>query len=748
MDHTNTAANNKLTPYFSPLGVWAFSIGTSIGWGSFVVTCSTYLTQAGIVGTIVGLLLGMAVVLIINHNLCYMIERNPSAGGIYSWGGKVRGHDIGFLIAWFLLLTYLAVLWANITSLPLFVQRFFGRTFQFGFSYVVFGYKVYFGEALLSIAAVVLVGLLCMRSRKLPHLIVIVMALIFVGSLIAVTLAACMGHGTSGFTYEPQYIPNKTQWGQIVRIAVISPWAFIGFENAALFSEEYAFPLKKIRGVMLASVVLTTLFYIFMSILSVSAYPAEYDSWLSYIRDMGNLEGIKAIPAFYAAEYYLGQTGITVMVLALFAVIVTSIIGNLTALSRLLYAFGRDHAWTGKLGTLNKYGVPGYAIGLIVLVSCFIPFLGRTAIGWIVDVTTLGATIIYGLLSDSVYKSAVARGDRFTKLTGAVGTALMIGVAVLLLAPKLIAYESMEAESYLLFAAWSMLGLIMFRALLLRDTQTQYGQSVIVWVALLLLMLLTTMMWTSRDTQSITEDSIRSVQNYYTERIEQGSVQAEEAEAFVSAQEDRIENANIRTTLTSFALFMAAVGILGTNYQAAYAKAQEWREKFGNARETGLTDALTGIKNKRALTQWEERLDEQIKRGDCPPFAVVVCDVNDLKTVNDLYGHLAGDECIRRACGTICRIYAHSPVFRYGGDEFVVILRGEDYDRRQELLAQIDRESEENMNQGGNIIAAGMAEYQAGEHTFMMRVFEEADQRMYEKKKQLKQQKKSLTARG
>ena len=43
----------------TPLGIWAFSIGTSIGWGSFIVTCNTYLQKSGVLGTVFGLLLGM-----------------------------------------------------------------------------------------------------------------------------------------------------------------------------------------------------------------------------------------------------------------------------------------------------------------------------------------------------------------------------------------------------------------------------------------------------------------------------------------------------------------------------------------------------------------------------------------------------------------------------------------------------------------------------------------------------------------
>ena len=79
LGNTDQKSGQKLNPCFSPLSTWAFSIGTSIGWGSFVVTCNTYLSQAGVAGTILGTLLGMAIILVINHNLCYIMENNPSA---------------------------------------------------------------------------------------------------------------------------------------------------------------------------------------------------------------------------------------------------------------------------------------------------------------------------------------------------------------------------------------------------------------------------------------------------------------------------------------------------------------------------------------------------------------------------------------------------------------------------------------------------------------------------------------------
>ena len=175
----NDNTQGTLRSNFTPFSIWAFSIGTSIGWGSVIVTCSAYLQKAGILGTVFGLLIGMAVILVITRNLQYMISKAPDAGGIYTFEKRVGGKDLGFVAAWFVLLTYLAILWANITSVPLFARFFLGDTFQFGFRYQIFGYEVWFGEALLSICAILLIGLICTGSTKVINAIMIAAASVF-----------------------------------------------------------------------------------------------------------------------------------------------------------------------------------------------------------------------------------------------------------------------------------------------------------------------------------------------------------------------------------------------------------------------------------------------------------------------------------------------------------------------------------------------------------------------------------------
>ena len=143
----------------------------------------------------------------------------------------------------------------------------------------------------------------------------------------------------------------------------------------------------------------TLLLYVFVTLASVAVYPPQYDSWLSYIRDLDHLSGLEALPAFYAAHTCLGSFGVAALTLSLLSLVITSLIGNMSALSRLVFSLARDGVLPERFARLNERGIPADAVGLVVLSSVLVPLVGRTAIGWIVDVTTIGATLIYALVS-------------------------------------------------------------------------------------------------------------------------------------------------------------------------------------------------------------------------------------------------------------------------------------------------------------------------------------------------------------
>ena len=180
-------------------------------------------------------------------------------------------------------------------------------------------------------------------------------------------------------------------------------------------------------------------------------------------------------------------------------------------------------------------------------------------------------------------------------------------------------------------------------------------------------------------------------------------------------------------------------------------KEQEHVKALNIANEIARRDELTGIKNKKAYHETEKELQKEIEEDRCEAFALVVCDINDLKAINDTRGHKAGDDYICYASRMICRIFSHSPVFRVGGDEFAVLLQGVDFENREELLNRFRIQVSSYMESGdGVVIASGMSEYKKGSDKKVSEIFDRADFLMYDNKKELKEKtivKESYAAR-
>lgn len=131
-------------------------------------------------------------------------------------------------------------------------------------------------------------------------------------------------------------------------------------------------------------------------------------------------------------------------------------------------------------------------------------------------------------------------------------------------------------------------------------------------------------------------------------------------------------------------------------------------------------------------------MDRRIEEKTVTGFAVVMFDLNDLKEINDSLGHEVGDQYIKDACKTICTQFKHSPVYRIGGDEFVAVLEGADYEKRDDLLAVFEKQMDVNLAQGKITIASGCACFDPSLDNSAHRVLERADEKMYQRKKQMK----------
>ena len=165
------------------------------------------------------------------------------------------------------------------------------------------------------------------------------------------------------------------------------------------------------------------------------------------------------------------------------------------------------------------------------------------------------------------------------------------------------------------------------------------------------------------------------------------------------------------------------------------------REKEAELTEAANIDVLTQVRNKRAFVAEEEQKDEEIRKGTAR-FGIAVIDMNNLKKINDTYGHEKGDEAIKDLCSRICNTFKHSPVYRIGGDEFAAVLENQDLENRDRLIESFYEtcEKEEQKTPWRSMSAAlGFKLYDRKAHNKFSDVFKAADAEMDKKKTRMKQ---------
>ena len=153
------------------------------------------------------------------------------------------------------------------------------------------------------------------------------------------------------------------------------------------------------------------------------------------------------------------------------------------------------------------------------------------------------------------------------------------------------------------------------------------------------------------------------------------------------------------------------------------------RERF---KEEALNDSLTGLFNRRAWDNLIGLEEERCKRYG-HPTAILMIDLNNLKTVNDSLGHTAGDELIQKAATALkgC-VRSNDIVARLGGDEFAILSIENNQVNAENLVNRVLQVFAE-----ANISAAiGLA--MRNPLNGLLKALQEADEKMYAHKKKIK----------
>lgn len=144
---------------------------------------------------------------------------------------------------------------------------------------------------------------------------------------------------------------------------------------------------------------------------------------------------------------------------------------------------------------------------------------------------------------------------------------------------------------------------------------------------------------------------------------------------------------------------------------AIYREMTEQRRLRDRLQQQAITDELTGLYNRRHVS---ERLTQELKRAirHTHPLSLILADVDGLKTINDRYGHLAGDSLLVQIGTSLKAMFRGTDIAaRYGGDEFIVLLPETEKTRALAAAEKMERSIQVHRLRSWTTLSCGVAAF-------------------------------------
>lgn len=441
--------NAKLQKVMRPIDVWGLALGAIIGWGCFVLPGTTFLPKAGPAGTAAGMLIGALLIIVIAISYGYLIRTFPLSGGEFVYTKEAIGKRNAFVCGWAMILAYWSLIPLNSTALALISRYLFPGIIQQGFLYEIAGWEVYAGEVILASAAIIIMALINIRGIKQAAWMQTAIALTLVGCILVITFLVFSIADWSNLS--PGFPEGRRWWKGVFSIVAMAPWAFIGFDCIPQSAEEYNFSHKKSTSIMISAILVAGILYI--AVCAVTAVGVE--PWQDLLARRTNW------PTGYVVRNTIGLAGIVVLGIAMFCAVVSGMNAFYISTSRLMYAMAKEGSlpkWFEKLS--DKYGTPVNAIIFVMVMSLFAPWFGREILIWIVDMTSVGAAIVFAYTTASAAITGKRNGDRKYTVFGVLGCIFSLFFLSLLVIPGMPGYLSFQSRVVLLI--WILIGVVFY----------------------------------------------------------------------------------------------------------------------------------------------------------------------------------------------------------------------------------------------------------------------------------------------
>jgi amino acid transporter len=377
-------AEEKFKRVLNKWELFALAFGAMIGW-SWVILSGDWIRTAGTMGAVLAFVIGGIMVLFVGLTYAELTVAMPKCGGEHVFSMRALGPGGSFVCTWAIIIAYIGVAAFEACAFPTVVQYLFPG-FMKGYLYTVAGFDVY--------ASWMVTGLILSVVITFINYIGIKPAAVF--NTVLTVVIAVVGIalvGGSAVRGDPQTaLPLfDNGMGGILKVTVMTPFMFVGFDVIPQAAEEINIPFKKIGGILLLSIFMAITFYV-MIIVAVSLVMTKPDLEAS---------GLATADAMKRA-FFNSDAAAKVLIIGGMAGIITSWNSFFMGGSRALYAMAEAKMLPRFLGKLHpKYRTPSNAIFLIGAICFIAPFFGRRMLVWLVDAGSAATVIAYLLVSVS-----------------------------------------------------------------------------------------------------------------------------------------------------------------------------------------------------------------------------------------------------------------------------------------------------------------------------------------------------------
>ncbi|MDD6373837.1 MAG: bifunctional amino acid transporter/iron-containing alcohol dehydrogenase [Bifidobacteriaceae bacterium] len=390
-------AEKKASEFDKVFNVWdilVIAFGAMIGW-AWVVSSGDWIDRGGVIGAMIGFGLGGVMIFFIGLTYAELTPAMPDCGGEHVFSYRAMGPTGSFVCTWAIILGYVSVVCFEACALPTIITYLFPSFLQ-GYLYTVAGFDIYASWLAVAIIMAIFITYVNIRGAKTAAIVQTVLTCIIGGAGILLVVGSVISGNPSNLNGQV-FVGDNTGsvLGNILRVAMMTPFYFIGFDVIPQAAEEINVPLKKIAKMLLLSILLAVAFYVLIIfavgyVLDPSAIAQSESS------------GTGLVTADAMARAFHTDVMAKVLIIGGLCGVLTSWNSFMIGGSRAMYSMAESYMIPPVFGKLSsKYKTPWVAIALIGVLSCLAPLLGRKMLVWIVDAGNLACCVAYCMVAIS-----------------------------------------------------------------------------------------------------------------------------------------------------------------------------------------------------------------------------------------------------------------------------------------------------------------------------------------------------------